>query len=1743
MLTPYPAGPIRRRLVVAVAAATALLAISPAVSHAACANPVACENAKPGSAPSTWQVTGRGDVTIQGYATRMSVNRGETVVFKIKTPASAYTIDIYRLGYYDGSGARLQAGGIRPTATLPQTQPSCVTTAATGLIDCGNWGVSASWTVPAESVSGVYVAVLRRSDTGGRSHIPFVVRDDARPSDVLVRTSDSTWQAYNVYGGNSLYTCTVACPPGNPLGYKAAFAVSYNRPFDGTLEQDNGGSYLFYAEYQLIRFLERNGFDLSYTSQVDASTDAAGLLDHKVIVSSAHDEYWSGPERTNVEAARDAGVSLTFFSGNEIFWKTRWTASAVDGGANRTLVSYKDTHFNGATDPTTWTGTWRDLRFAPESQGVVPENALTGQLFVVNSGSSDLKVPAAYKGLRLWRHTAIENLGSGATRTLAPGGNTLGYEWDVDVDNGFRPAGSFNLSSTTVGNVESFTDYGSTTKFGTTQTHNLTLYKARSGALVFGAGTIQWSWGLDVTNAWSATGPPAGASPDPVMQQATINLFTDMGATATTLMPTLMAVTRSTDTTAPQSTITSPAPGAELTDGARVTITGTATDVGGVVGGVEVSTDGGSTWRKATGTDTWSYTWNAHGAPSTRIRSRAVDDSGNLETPSAGVTVGVGCPCGLYGPNVTPAIIDQDDANPITVGVRFKSDVDGAITGVRFYKSAANTGTHTGQLWSDSGTLLASGTFTGESASGWQQLTFSTPVSIKAGTVYTASYFAPRGHYSANPNGYYVPGPLGLNQLDAPPLHALSANGGVANGVYAYASSATRPTLTYEAENYGVDVAFVPKLPPGGVTLVNATAGPGSATVSFLAPATGGSPTRYVITPIADGQPQTPTVVDGDPPATAVTVSNLSPTSDYRFTVQASNTSGSGPVSALSNVVRPTAPTVPGVPANVTASGSNGAATVKWQAPADGGRTITSYTVTPYLGAVAKPATTVTGSPAPANAVVDGLVNGSSYTFKVRATNAVGDGADSAASNAVTPSSAPRFVQQVNGRVVNQSTLQLTPGNAVTVGDRIVVMAGVWSLGKAKAFGVTDSAGNTYTMLTRVVASDDTELSVWSAPITAGDGTRPTITVTATGAADIGAAALEYANLSPAAGAGAVDVLKTATGRTTAAGSVTSGATPAVTGDGGLALGFYADSGFSRTLTADPSFTQRVNVSPASDMEFVVEDAAAARGSTPAARVSTGASTTWSMATVVFKAGAPAPPTVAVSPGALSFSGTVGATSPAAKTLAISNAGGGTLSWTASESVGWLSVSPGSGTNAGTVTVTPDVSGLAAGTYTTDVTITAPGATGSPSTVPVTFTVSAPVPPSLQVSPSSLAFSATTGGAAPAAKTLTVANGGGGTLTWTAETNASWLSAAPASGSGGGTITVTPSIAGLDPGTYSGTVTVSAAGATGSPASIPVTLTITAPPPPALAVTPTTLAFAATLGQANPAAKTLAVSNSGSGSLAVTVADDAAWLTATPASGSAPLTVTVTPSITGLAAGTYAANVTVTATTSGATGSPKTIPVTLTVAAAPSNLVGAWGFDETSGTSATDASGRGNTGTVDGATRSTAGRFGGALSFDGVNDRVNVPDANVLDLTTGMTLEAWVRPTTIGGAWRTVLIKEQPSDLIYALYADDTSSRPAAHVFTSADRGIAGPGTMPTNVWTHLAATYDGSALRVFVNGVQAASSSISGSIRTSTGVLRIGGNAVWGEWFSGLIDEVRIYNRALTATELQSDMATPISP
>ena len=240
-------------------------------------------------------------------------------------------------------------------------------------------------------------------------------------------------------------------------------------------------------------------------------------------------------------------MNLAFLSGNEVYWKTRWETS-IDGSGTpyRTLVTYKEIKSGANTDPNDTTSTWRDPVYGPG----LPENSLTGTMFTVDSYRLDtITIPYALSNFRFWTNTAVDDLQPGQVYSLTP--NLLGYEWDSDLDNGFRPAGLINLSSTTLQVEQKLLDYGSIVGSGTS-THALTLYRAESGALVFSAGSVYWAWGLDEHHDLEET--PV----DPNVQQAMVNLLADMGVQPDTLMASLALASQSTDHGAPTSTIATP---------------------------------------------------------------------------------------------------------------------------------------------------------------------------------------------------------------------------------------------------------------------------------------------------------------------------------------------------------------------------------------------------------------------------------------------------------------------------------------------------------------------------------------------------------------------------------------------------------------------------------------------------------------------------------------------------------------------------------------------------------------------------------------------------------------------------------------------------------------------------------------------------------------------------------------------------------------------------------------------------------------------------------------------------------------------------------------------------------------------------------------------------------------------------------------------------------------------------------
>lgn len=650
------------------------------VCSAACqspANAIVAENCRPGSYSTEWDVNGAGDPTIQGFATEISVTQGELITFKVDTDATEYDIDIYRLGYYGGLGAR-HFKSLRPSARLPQMQPNCTRDVETRLVDCGNWAPSASWWVPKDAVSGLYIARLTRPDpprtwrqddsqaapgawvpgaptvaaqstdkdesiapaaqlhsehaygAKGRgrlrnalrrpraSLIYFVVRNDEADAALLFQTSDTTWNAYNPYGGTTMYGALGSDWDAHPP-MRRSYKASYNRPLVTRAVRAINAP--FGAEYPMLRWLEENGFDMSYTTGVDMHTRGPSILRrHKVFLSVGHDEYWSGQQRAAVEAARDQGVHLAFFSGNEVFWRVRWEPSEVvppapptvsndgDGAhtegaqvegmavgghervgvtaggsekvgeegraghmwkAPRTMVCYKETHATARLDPyiEEWTGTWRDGR-ALNPLGAQPENALSGTIYMVDTWANyPIVVPHNYAAHRFWRNTSVESTAAGRHATLMKG--AIGHEFDEDVDNGFRPAGLMRLSSTTLDGVVYLQDEGSVFDSGTA-THSLVLHRHQGGkgAWVFGAGSCQWAFGLDPNHDSPASVPPhlanpystrVGldlAAPDHAMQQATINLFGLMGVQPATLLSSLVHAEACTDAIPPAVSLT-----------------------------------------------------------------------------------------------------------------------------------------------------------------------------------------------------------------------------------------------------------------------------------------------------------------------------------------------------------------------------------------------------------------------------------------------------------------------------------------------------------------------------------------------------------------------------------------------------------------------------------------------------------------------------------------------------------------------------------------------------------------------------------------------------------------------------------------------------------------------------------------------------------------------------------------------------------------------------------------------------------------------------------------------------------------------------------------------------------------------------------------------------------------------------------------------------------------------------------
>src|SRR5262249_27113697 len=297
----------------------------------AAANPIVRENTCPGS--DDWRMDhplGQ-QHAIEGFTVPASVNRRAPLRLYISTTASSYRFRVYRIGWYSGHGARLMYN----SAALPGfQQPAPLFDSTTRFISCRNWIHPQTLAIPTTWVSGVYLVKLV-SSAGFMRYIPFVVRNDQAASPILVQTSILTYQAYNVWGDYSLYRGLDAS--GKLRGESSrGYAVSFDRPY----QRYAGLSDFALYEYSLVRWLERTGYDVSYTTDVDIDLRGSLLLRHQLLIIAGHDEYWSSSMRTHVTAAREVGISLAFFGANDVYWHVRLQASPL--GLDRLVICYKD---------------------------------------------------------------------------------------------------------------------------------------------------------------------------------------------------------------------------------------------------------------------------------------------------------------------------------------------------------------------------------------------------------------------------------------------------------------------------------------------------------------------------------------------------------------------------------------------------------------------------------------------------------------------------------------------------------------------------------------------------------------------------------------------------------------------------------------------------------------------------------------------------------------------------------------------------------------------------------------------------------------------------------------------------------------------------------------------------------------------------------------------------------------------------------------------------------------------------------------------------------------------------------------------------------------------------------------------------------------------------------------------------------------------------------------------------------
>jgi len=458
------------------------------ITTAPVGNKIVQENALPGT--KNWQISRYHEATtqIQAYTSATSVAAGEKLSFYVSTQKEGtnYWIDIYRLGWYSGYGGRLvaslgeqvgRAQGYYDTINHRLVNcTSCLVDPTTGLVEA-RWQVSATVTVPSTWTSGVYLAKF--SDANGmQTYTPFDVRANGNSTYIVV-TPDTTYQAYNDWGGSSLYEAANGVVSETVTAAAKAVKVSFDRPYT----QEDGSSQVLIYEADAIHWFERQGYDISYMSDVELQENPALLLNHRAFISIGHDEYWTKEMRDGLDAARNSGVGMAFLGADAGYWQMRFEPDSA-GVADRTVVCYKveTAQKDLARDPlygkdnSRVTTLWRDPLLAR------PENALIGVMF------NDLT--HKQNGFA-WQVSAPSNSPLLKDSTLVSGQRygcgIVGYEWDsVNTKNGASPA-----------NLQIIATSSTTNDNGQVSSSNTTYYIAPSGAMVFATGSIYWAEALD----------------------------------------------------------------------------------------------------------------------------------------------------------------------------------------------------------------------------------------------------------------------------------------------------------------------------------------------------------------------------------------------------------------------------------------------------------------------------------------------------------------------------------------------------------------------------------------------------------------------------------------------------------------------------------------------------------------------------------------------------------------------------------------------------------------------------------------------------------------------------------------------------------------------------------------------------------------------------------------------------------------------------------------------------------------------------------------------------------------------------------------------------------------------------------------------------------------------------------------------------------------------------------------------